>query len=187
MFFSFAYLTVRALLGLLARSRRGPDIIRRPATADFRRDCSTGVTEVMPRCQARRQNQALVSLGVPKLFHTRAGWRNCKQLKEKKARICRLNQKPSDGLEPSTPSLPWRIRAGTTCQARVRRARNQARLDARRTRRRQRLRKRDHLRPRPRRHRHRRRLPCVFGPTADRGHKAMRVLFKLKGNVPKHV
>ena len=29
--------------------------------------------------------------------------------------------------------------------------------------------------------------PCMFGPTADRGHKAMRVLFTLTGNVPKHV
>ena len=25
--------------------------------------------------------------------------------------ICRAFSKPSDGLEPSTPSLPWRIRA----------------------------------------------------------------------------
>lgn len=29
--------------------------------------------------------------------------------------------------------------------------------------------------------------PCMFGPTADRGHQAMRVLFTLTGNVPKHV
>jgi hypothetical protein len=29
--------------------------------------------------------------------------------------------------------------------------------------------------------------PCMFGATADRGHKAMRVLFTLTGNVPKHV
>jgi len=28
--------------------------------------------------------------------------------------ICRLFFKPSDGLEPSTPSLPWRIRASAT-------------------------------------------------------------------------
>jgi hypothetical protein len=29
--------------------------------------------------------------------------------------------------------------------------------------------------------------PCMFGPTADRGHKAMRVIFTLTGNVPKKV
>jgi uncharacterized protein len=29
--------------------------------------------------------------------------------------------------------------------------------------------------------------PCMFAPTADRGHKAMRVLFALTGNVPRHV
>jgi predicted CoA-binding protein len=29
--------------------------------------------------------------------------------------------------------------------------------------------------------------PCMFGPTADRGHKAMRLLFTLTGNVPKRV
>ena len=29
--------------------------------------------------------------------------------------------------------------------------------------------------------------PCMFEPTADRGHKLMRVLFSLKGNVPKEV
>jgi predicted CoA-binding protein len=29
--------------------------------------------------------------------------------------------------------------------------------------------------------------PCMFGATADRGHKAMRVLFTLTGNVPRHV
>jgi len=29
--------------------------------------------------------------------------------------------------------------------------------------------------------------PCMFGPTADPGHKAMRVLFTLTGNVPKRV
>ena len=29
--------------------------------------------------------------------------------------------------------------------------------------------------------------PCMFGPTADRGHKAMRVLFTLTGSVPRHV
>lgn len=29
--------------------------------------------------------------------------------------------------------------------------------------------------------------PCMFGPTADLGHKAMRVLFTLGGNVPRHV
>jgi hypothetical protein len=29
--------------------------------------------------------------------------------------------------------------------------------------------------------------PCMFDPTADRGHKAMRFLFTLKGNVPKEV
>ena len=27
--------------------------------------------------------------------------------------------------------------------------------------------------------------PCMFGPTADPGHKAMRLLFTLTGNVPK--
>jgi uncharacterized protein len=29
--------------------------------------------------------------------------------------------------------------------------------------------------------------PCMFGPTADRGHKAMRVIFTLTGNVPREV
>ena len=29
--------------------------------------------------------------------------------------------------------------------------------------------------------------PCMFGPTADGGHKVMRVLFTLTGNVPKEV
>jgi uncharacterized protein len=29
--------------------------------------------------------------------------------------------------------------------------------------------------------------PCMFGPTADLGHKAMRVLFTLTGNVPRQV
>jgi predicted CoA-binding protein len=29
--------------------------------------------------------------------------------------------------------------------------------------------------------------PCMFGPTADRGHKAMRLVLTLTGNVPKRV
>jgi len=29
--------------------------------------------------------------------------------------------------------------------------------------------------------------PCMFGPTADPGHKAMRLVFRLSGNVPKEV
>ena len=29
--------------------------------------------------------------------------------------------------------------------------------------------------------------PCMFGPSADRGHKAMRLVFTLTGNVPKHI
>jgi predicted CoA-binding protein len=29
--------------------------------------------------------------------------------------------------------------------------------------------------------------PCMFGPTADLGHKAMRVVFTLTGNVPKNL
>ena len=29
--------------------------------------------------------------------------------------------------------------------------------------------------------------PCMFGPTADPGHKAMRVLFTLNGHVPREV
>ena len=29
--------------------------------------------------------------------------------------------------------------------------------------------------------------PCMFGPTADPGHKAMRLVFTLTGNVPKQV
>jgi predicted CoA-binding protein len=29
--------------------------------------------------------------------------------------------------------------------------------------------------------------PCMFGPTADPGHKAMRVVFTLAGNVPRKV
>jgi predicted CoA-binding protein len=29
--------------------------------------------------------------------------------------------------------------------------------------------------------------PCMFGPTADVGHKVMRVVFTLSGNVPKEV
>jgi uncharacterized protein len=29
--------------------------------------------------------------------------------------------------------------------------------------------------------------PCMFGPTADRGHKAMRVILSLTGNVPRQV
>ena len=29
--------------------------------------------------------------------------------------------------------------------------------------------------------------PCMFGPTADRGHKTMRYLFTLTGNVPRRV
>jgi predicted CoA-binding protein len=29
--------------------------------------------------------------------------------------------------------------------------------------------------------------PCMFDPTADRGHKAMRFIFTLKGNVPREV
>jgi len=29
--------------------------------------------------------------------------------------------------------------------------------------------------------------PCMFGPTADPGHKAMRVIFTLSGNVPRTV
>jgi predicted CoA-binding protein len=29
--------------------------------------------------------------------------------------------------------------------------------------------------------------PCMFGPTADLGHRAMRIVFTLSGNVPKEV
>lgn len=29
--------------------------------------------------------------------------------------------------------------------------------------------------------------PCMFGPTADVGHKMMRVMFSLNGNVPRQV
>jgi uncharacterized protein len=29
--------------------------------------------------------------------------------------------------------------------------------------------------------------PCMFGPTSDRGHKLMRLLFTLNGNVPRRV
>ena len=29
--------------------------------------------------------------------------------------------------------------------------------------------------------------PCMFGPTADLGHKAMRVIFTMNGNVPREV
>ena len=29
--------------------------------------------------------------------------------------------------------------------------------------------------------------PCMFGPTADAGHRAMRLVFMLSGNVPKQV
>ncbi len=29
--------------------------------------------------------------------------------------------------------------------------------------------------------------PCMFGPTADPGHKAMRVVFSMTGNVPRRV
>jgi predicted CoA-binding protein len=29
--------------------------------------------------------------------------------------------------------------------------------------------------------------PCMFGPTADRGHKVMRAVFTLTGNVPRRV
>ena len=29
--------------------------------------------------------------------------------------------------------------------------------------------------------------PCMFGPTADAGHKAMRLVYTLTGNVPRHV
>jgi predicted CoA-binding protein len=29
--------------------------------------------------------------------------------------------------------------------------------------------------------------PCMFGPTADRGHKAMRFVLSLTGNIPRHV
>jgi len=29
--------------------------------------------------------------------------------------------------------------------------------------------------------------PCMFGPTADLGHKAMRVVFTLSGNVPREI
>ena len=29
--------------------------------------------------------------------------------------------------------------------------------------------------------------PCMFGPTADPGHKAMRFIYTLTGNVPRHV
>jgi len=29
--------------------------------------------------------------------------------------------------------------------------------------------------------------PCMFGPTADGAHKAMRVLFTMAGNVPRQV
>jgi predicted CoA-binding protein len=29
--------------------------------------------------------------------------------------------------------------------------------------------------------------PCMFGPTADPGHRAMRLIFTRTGNVPKHV
>ena len=29
--------------------------------------------------------------------------------------------------------------------------------------------------------------PCMFGPTADPGHKAMRFVFTLTGNVPRHL
>jgi hypothetical protein len=29
--------------------------------------------------------------------------------------------------------------------------------------------------------------PCMFDPTADLGHKAMRIVFTLTGNVPREV
>ena len=29
--------------------------------------------------------------------------------------------------------------------------------------------------------------PCMFGPTADLGHRAMRVIFTMSGNVPREV
>ena len=44
------------------------------------------------------------------------------------------------------------------------------------------------VRPRAGNRRHRRRLFVhMFGPTADLGHKAMRIVFTLSGNVPKEV
>ena len=68
--------------------------------------------------------------------------------------------------------------------ARVRRARHQAGLDAPLLRRRQRQRHRHRLR-RLRHHRDRRRMPSMFEPTADFGHKVMRVIYR--GHVPKTV
>jgi hypothetical protein len=37
-----------------------------------------------------------------------AYWNPCKSVRPKKAAVCAAFAKPSDGLEPSMPSLPWR-------------------------------------------------------------------------------
>jgi hypothetical protein len=46
------------------------------------------------------------------------GRRNPASSLEKKSWLCRTFAEPSDGLEPSTPSLPWRFRDGTRVHAR---------------------------------------------------------------------
>src|SRR5438034_9858826 len=59
--------------------------------------------EVLLRCQARRQNQALSGLGVPKTVPYLSRLHEVQTTRGKKARICGLSKEPSDGLEPSTP------------------------------------------------------------------------------------
>ena len=47
--------------------------------------------------------------------------------------------------------------------------------------------RRSRVRPATWHHRHRRRLPLMFDPTADFGHKMMRVIYTMNGHVPKTV
>src|SRR5690348_8735086 len=46
------------------------------------------------------------------VLHTRIKLRDMQDVPKAKTSFCWTFAEPSDGLEPSTPSLPWRLRAG---------------------------------------------------------------------------
>ena len=123
-----------------------------------------------------------------------------KRLRERGYEVFAVNpnadEVEGDPRVPRSALDPWRRRRGRDRHeagdrrrddARVRRARHQARLDAPRPRRRQRLGAATEYGRQRGITRDRRRLPVHVRPTADLGHKAMRLVFTLTGNVPKQV